>query len=121
VAPEEEWHALLGPAQRPARELPLTRALRELAQTDPAAFARHAEELAYIANVLLAGASIDGDRLRPAEAAQAALACVNLGLELARTLLPADVLFRLAYSRLKELRRSASGGFVATRRELAMR
>jgi hypothetical protein len=127
-AGKKEWPRLLGPSpgagvasKGPAPELPLARALRDLAGTDPAAFALRAEELAYVANVLLAGASIDGDRLRPADAAQAALAYVNLGFELAGTLLPAEVLFRLAYSRLQGLRRSASGGFIATRRELGAR
>lgn len=60
----------------------LARALEQLAERDPAAAAARAEELAYLANVLLAAAGHDGERLRPAEAVEQALAGVRLGLSL---------------------------------------
>jgi hypothetical protein len=48
---------------------------------DPAAHARHAAELGYLANVLVAGCSFQSRRFRPVEAADAALAVCNFGLE----------------------------------------
>mgnify|MGYP001550252081 CR=1 FL=1 len=94
------------------REVPLViQALRELAEASPAVFAERSEELAYLSNVLAAGCSVDGRRLRPLEAVEHVLATVGLGLwlvggdqagseavaanELQRQ--PADVLFRLAF------------------------
>ncbi len=92
----------------------LIRALGELAE-EPELFAKRSDELAYVANTLVAGASFDGRRLRAAEAVEHAIASVSLGLELlqrepgsaamtARELLrryPADGLFRLAVSRAR--------------------
>ena len=102
--------ALLSSASQ-GREVPLLiQALRELAETSPALFAERSEELAYLSNVLVAGCSVDGRRLRPLEAVEHVIAAVSLGLwlvvgeqagsetvaaeELARQ--PADVLFRRA-------------------------
>jgi hypothetical protein len=48
---------------------------------DGAAYARRTEELAYLANVLMAGCSFASRRFRAVEAADAALAACNLGLE----------------------------------------
>jgi hypothetical protein len=48
---------------------------------DVAAHARRSEELAYLANVLVAGCSFQSRRFRADEAADAALAVCNLGLE----------------------------------------
>jgi hypothetical protein len=50
-------------------------------EADPAAHARQAAELGYLANVLVAGCSFQSRRFRPVEAADAALAVCNLGLE----------------------------------------
>lgn len=58
-----------------------SRALAELAQTQPALHASRTEELAYLANVLIAGAPHAGRTLRPAEALEAALATCSLGLQ----------------------------------------
>ncbi len=100
-------------ARQPAEPL-LIRALRQLEQAEPATFVTRSEELAYLSNVLLAGHSVDGRRLRPYDAVQLAIATVSRGLELAeeRTprdplaaaarclrLYPCDGLFRLAWSR----------------------
>ncbi|HYQ16469.1 MAG TPA: hypothetical protein VEQ58_11950, partial [Polyangiaceae bacterium] len=94
----------------------LIAALRELADTAPEKLAERSEELAYLSNVLLAGASIDGRRLRPLEAVELAVECVSLGLGLARNesatatavlmTHPCDGLFRLAGARglLKSLK-----------------
>jgi hypothetical protein len=67
-----------------ARPEPLFAALRQLHEDAPAAFLERMEELTYLANVLVAGASRrDGTPFGAAEAAQAALATVALGAELA--------------------------------------
>ena len=113
----------------------LARSLRVLAEREPAAFAARSEELAYLANVLAAGASFEGGRLRPALATRAAIAYVGLGLELTlkgtaadpvATLgqTPADVLFRVAYAAFAARGITADcptidGAFVATKAELA--
>ena len=55
-------------------------AVQALAAQNPALHARRLEELAYLANVLIAGASHDGRRYRNQEAAEAALALCELGL-----------------------------------------
>lgn len=97
-----------GDAHRPSL---LARALHELVEPSPDAFAARSEELAYLANVLSSGCELQGRRMRPAEAVQIALATCNLGLELvmasedrtpaeALTEHPADRLFRVAWSRL---------------------
>jgi hypothetical protein len=74
---------LLGSGDR-ARETPLLIvALRKLAKDNPEAFTERSEELAYLSNVLVAGCSVDGRRLRPLEAVEQVIAAVSLGLWLA--------------------------------------
>lgn len=110
-----------GKRGRPAPEPALVAAMRRLAEEDPARFAERTEELAYLANVLVAGYSFRGRRLRPVEAAAAVIAVCSEGLRRAVegrekgrgaasaqawTALcdhPADGLFRLAF-------RGAEGG-----------
>jgi hypothetical protein len=76
--------AALPAADAPAPEdaPQLVAALQVLAEGSPARFEARLEELAYLANVIQAGLAIGDRRLRPAEAAQAALATVALGAEL---------------------------------------
>jgi hypothetical protein len=57
-------------------------ALRSLGGADPEAFAARMAELAYLANVLVAGATIRDRRFRPAEASEAALATVAFGAQM---------------------------------------
>lgn len=103
-------------------------ALHRLHGTSPSAFAARLEELAYLANVLVAGHTREGERLGPREAAEAALATVGYGAhlearagrpgrpgpvradELAAILAerPADLLFRAARHDLAA--RGARGG-----------
>jgi hypothetical protein len=66
----------------PDAATPFLEAMHLLNDEAPGRYADRMEELAYLANVLLAGASVDGRRLRPAEAAEAALATVALGAEI---------------------------------------
>lgn len=84
-------------------------AMRAVADSDPALYAERAEELAYLANVLVSGGVHEGRRFRPIEALRAAIATCSLGLAMTakRATLeaaietlrstPADVLFRKAY------------------------
>ncbi|HKY38515.1 MAG TPA: DUF6178 family protein [Polyangiaceae bacterium] len=66
-----------------ATESLLLQALRALADEQPETLAARAEELGYLANVLCAGASFDGRRLRPVEGIELAIQAVSTGLELA--------------------------------------
>lgn len=62
---------------------PIFSALLLLRDLDPAAFSARLDELAYLANVLLAGATgAEGERLEPTTAAEAALATVTHGAAL---------------------------------------
>jgi hypothetical protein len=63
---------------RPARMEAL---LREVAGTDEAAFAARSRELAFLANVLVAGCPVQARAFTPQEASEAAIAICNLGLE----------------------------------------
>jgi hypothetical protein len=101
--------------QAAAVERPLlTRALEALQSESPELGAARREELSYLANVLIAGSSLDGRRFRAVEALEAAIAVTNLGLELsvrdlveldaarrALTQLSADLLFRRGFARLE--------------------
>ncbi len=55
--------------------------LQSAADRDPAAYAARAAELAYLANVLLAGGSVHERALTETEASEGAVAVCNLGLE----------------------------------------
>ncbi|MGO8994156.1 MAG: DUF6178 family protein [Polyangiaceae bacterium] len=74
---------LLGAGPRAPHEPLLIRAMRTLAETDAGAFAARTEEIAYLANVLVAGATVEGRRYRPAEAVQKAIEVCSRGLEIA--------------------------------------
>jgi hypothetical protein len=87
-----------------------TRALRDLQERGGDMHRQRMEELAFLANVLVAGCSIEGRAFRPVEAARAVVALCNLGLEwmienkrgpseptAALQMHGADKLFRLAW------------------------
>jgi hypothetical protein len=92
--------------------------MRYVQEHDPDLHARRMEELGFVANVLVTGASLQGRPFRPAEAARAAAAVCHLGLESwprgwlpgGRTEPPADLLvrhdlvtlFRIGWSDLHE-------------------
>jgi Family of unknown function (DUF6178) len=57
------------------------RSIASLRIEDGALYGQRMEELAYLANVLVAGSSFAGRTFRPIEAAEASLAICNLGLE----------------------------------------
>lgn len=78
---------------RKASELLLTAGMGALATEAPAAFGERSEELAFLANVVAAGCTLGGQRVRQAEAVRIALATTSLGLELvADGARPEDVL-----------------------------
>jgi hypothetical protein len=99
--------------RQPAAQTLLARALGELAARDPDRHGERLRELGFLANVLLAGAGSGGERLRPVDAAQAALATCSLGLEHALAASPSgaaerlerlscDVLFRIGWRLLHD-------------------
>lgn len=97
----------LGPGGAAPAEPLLVRALRALALESPGTFTQRSEELAYLANVLVAGCSLEGRQMRPIEGVRAATAAVSLGLELrggdpgaVLAKEPLDLLFRAAWAHL---------------------
>jgi hypothetical protein len=72
-------------SSRARRVLPLVEALAELSGRDPEALDARARELAYLANVLLAGVALNDTAMSAADARQAAQALCNLGLEMLLT------------------------------------
>ena len=122
--------------EKPETMSPITEAMQALRDLDARMFQERKEELAYLANALVAGATIDGRRFRPSEAMEAALATVALGAEIeARVKSPSvkpstpaelcavltkrtsDLLFRVASSALAgRASGSASVGFLRDRR-----
>gem|GEM_PF-668649 len=74
--------ALLGGSEAPASRLGQIRACLEFAfDQNHAAYSARNEELAYLANTLMAGCSIQGRPFTAQEASDAAMAICNLGLE----------------------------------------
>ncbi len=111
---------LAGPKDGREPTLELQTRLDRLQITQPDLFAARLGELIYLANVLMAGSWYQGARYTESEAARAALACANLGLdalvaehsptdaaEVAETVLasaPGIVrLFQLGWNRLQAL------------------
>lgn len=77
--------ALLGPAaadEQPGRLVRLRRLMEDVAARDQSAFLARGRELAFVANALLAGGSVQARAFTAAEASDAAAAVCNLGLEL---------------------------------------
>lgn len=101
------------PDDHDATEATLRAALAHLAAHAPAVHARRVAELAYLANVLVAGGDAGGRSFRPAEAASAVLTTCGLGLAHLRDVTgddaaalvareDADRLFRLGWRLLHE-------------------
>ncbi|HEY3499661.1 MAG TPA: DUF6178 family protein [Polyangiaceae bacterium] len=75
-----------GDGDSASRAPDLVLAMQALRTADPGVFAQRSEELAYLANVLVAAATFGGRRVRPIEAVRAVLAICDRGL--ARVLAP---------------------------------
>jgi hypothetical protein len=69
------------PEDAPPRLTRLEPLLELAREIDPLAWAKRTEELAFVANALVAGASIRSRAFTPQEASEAAAATCNLGLE----------------------------------------
>ena len=82
IISDRQPQLLAGPqnAREPALELQAR--LDRLQMSAPGVFAARLGELIFLANVLMAGSWYQGGRFTEAEAARAALACANLGLDL---------------------------------------
>lgn len=78
---DEKPLLITGPADSKETVLPLQSYLDRLLMTNPRAFTSRLGELVFLANVLMAGSWYQGERFKEDEAAQAALACANLGLD----------------------------------------
>ncbi len=111
-------------AQEPSQPLALLfiQTMHAMGESDADLFAQRHEELAYLANVLVAGISLQHRRLRPVEALHAAISTCNIGLETAlsqqprtqqkaelpkRALavlqkMPADMIFRIGWRKLHQ-------------------
>jgi hypothetical protein len=76
-----ERHRALPGAGEAARLSSITALMQAVAEADEASFFHRIEELGYLANALAAACTFGGRPLTPAEAHDAALATVNLGLE----------------------------------------
>lgn len=70
------------PSSTSMNSLPIEDALKNLQQKSPTRFAIRTSELAFLANVLLSAATLNGRRLRLSEASQSALFTVALGAAL---------------------------------------
>lgn len=82
VLPRERQPLLLAGAGAGADELRGVRqGLGALRARDPGALHRRMAELGYLANVLVSGGRLDGRAFRPREAAEAAVATCDLGLD----------------------------------------
>jgi hypothetical protein len=82
VEAEAPARLLSGPREAPNEPiLKLQQAMDDLQYRDPEAFSARLGELAYLANVLMTGSWNRGERFEEADAARAALACANLGLD----------------------------------------
>jgi hypothetical protein len=83
VIPRDARALLDAPQKTSARRLARIRTQLEFTHDrDPSAFAVRNAELAYLANVVAAGATIQGRPVRPEEASEAVMAVCNLGLEM---------------------------------------
>jgi hypothetical protein len=70
-----------GPEGRPPRLARIQAQLQFVGDTDQAVYAMRSQELAYLANTILAGCSIQARPFTAPEASDAAVAVCNLGLE----------------------------------------
>ena len=114
-----ETSAALEPAAREDESALFRAALAELAERDPRAHQRSLEELAYLANVLVAGDGSRGRPWRPVEAAGQVLALCEAGLSKALGAAPgtgpASTLARWGAVGLFRIAWAATGAERATR------
>jgi Family of unknown function (DUF6178) len=81
LMPERPRALLEGTADRPSRLTHMRRLMAYLRDTDDTAYFRRSRELAFLANTLMAGCSVQGRSFTAQEASDAAVGICNLGLE----------------------------------------
>jgi hypothetical protein len=81
IAPLEEPRGLLTSGDVEGSSSRIQRCMQVVAERDAVAYGERNFELAYLANVLISGCSIQGHPFTPKEGADGAVAICNLGLE----------------------------------------
>jgi hypothetical protein len=81
VVTQQPRGLLGGPADQPPRLARIQRHMQFAADCDPTAYSMRGQELAYLANAIVAGCSIQGRPFTVRESSDAAVAVCNLGLE----------------------------------------
>ena len=79
--PERPRALLEGADSQPSRCTQMRRLMAYLRDTDDTAYLKRSRELAFLANTLMAGCSVQGRSFTAQEASDAAVAICNLGLE----------------------------------------
>ena len=79
--PERPRALLAGADSQPSRCTQMRRLMAYLRDTDDTAYFRRSRELAFLANTLMAGCSVQARSFTAQEASDAAVAICNLGLE----------------------------------------
>ena len=81
LMPERPRALLEGPAPQPSRLTEMRRLMEYLRDTDDTAYLSRSRELAFLANTLMAGCSVQSRAFTAQEASDAAVGICNLGLE----------------------------------------
>ena len=81
LMPERPRALLEGTAPQPSRFTEMRRLMAYLRDTDDAAYFKRSRELAFLANTLMAGCSVQSRAFTAQEASDAAVGICNLGLE----------------------------------------
>jgi len=93
ILPQQPLALLDGPQRQASRLARIEAQMQYAGDRDPAAYSLRSQELAFLANTILAGCSIQARPFTPQEASDAAVAVCNLGLEnWPRHRLPDDLL-----------------------------
>lgn len=94
VVPEHPRALLEGPASQQPRPTRIRSAMQYVHETDADRYLARGRELAFLANTLVAGCSVQSRRFTEREASEAAVSVCNLGLERWPAALPDDFLSR---------------------------
>ena len=121
VVPERPRALLLeGPASGPSPVEHLRTLFASLRDGDESAYLARSRELAFLANALMAGCSVDARPFTIEEATDAAVATCNLGLEGWQADPPHDLIdvFQRGWATLHAMSRSAAGRLVSVLEDL---
>ncbi len=81
VIPQPPRGLLAGETSAPVTLTAIQRCMQAVSDRDPLAFVKRTHEYAYLANVLVAGGSVQSRAFTPREASEAVIAACNLALE----------------------------------------